>query len=194
MNWGEMKAMVAAYAHRTDLGALWAYFLPLAEARMYFGEATVAPLRLSNMETQASMATAAQPADFLEAIKLYADPNRPLILRPLERIALEFNAYAWSAQQLVLSPDVALPVELVYFAKWATPVDDSDTNWLLTNAPNVYLASLAVEIARWSRDAELLARESQSYASAAAALMTADKRSKYSGSPLTAKPQMTRTP
>ena len=194
MNWGQMKAMVASYMHRTDLAALWDYFLPLAEARMYYGEATVPALRLTSMEKLATLATAARPADFLEAIKVYSDPNRPLDLRPLERITREVNAYAWSAQALVTSPDVALPLEMTYVAKWVTPAADGDTNWLLTNAPNIYLGALAVEVARWARDDGLLARESQSYASAAAALMDNDKRAKYSGALLRSKPQMPRTP
>jgi len=194
MNWGQIKAMVASYLHRTDLAPLWAYFLPLAEARMYYGEVTVPALRLTSMEKLASLATADQPADFLEAIKVYSDPDRPLDLRPLERISREVNAFAWSGQQLVTSPDVALPLQMTYFAKWATPAEDGDTNWLMTNAPGLYLGSLAVEVARWSRDDGLLARESQSYASAAAALSAADQRAKYSGALLRSKPQMPRTP
>ena len=194
MNWGQMKAMVASYLHRAIDPDKWAMYLPLAEARMYFGEATVPPLRLTSMEKLTTLATASQPVDFLEAIKLYSDPNRPLDLRPLERITREVNAYAWSGQQLVTSPDAALPLQMTYFAKWTTPVADGDTNWLLTNAPAIYLGSLAVEVARWSRDDGLLARESQSYASAAAALTDADKRAKYSGALLRSKPQMPRTP
>lgn len=194
MNWGEMKAMVADYMHRPDLGTRWSYLLPLAEARMYFGEATVAPLRLTSMEKLAAMPTAAQPVDFVEAIRIYSDPRRPLELRPLERIDLEHNAFAWSGQQLVTSPDVGLPLQMTYYAKWATPAADGDTNWLLTNVPGIYLAALSVEVARWARDDGLLARESQSYASAAAALMAADKRAKYSGALLHSRPQMTRTP
>lgn len=194
MNWGQMKAMAASYAHKTNLAALWDYFLPLAEQRMYFGEATVPALRLRAMEKLATMPTADQPADFVEAIRIYSDPRRPLELRPLERIAQEQNAFAWSGQQLVTSPDVALPLQMTYYGKWATPAADADTNWLLTNAPGIYLGSLSVEIARWDRDDAMLARESQSYASAAAALMAADKHSKYSGALLHSRPQMTRTP
>lgn len=194
MNWGEMKAMVADYMHRTDLATRWSYLLPLAEARMYFGEATVPALRLRSMEKLASLATADQPADFVEAIKIYSDPRRPLDLRPLERIAQEQNAFAWSGLQLVTSPDIVLPLQMTYYAKWATPAVDGDTNWLLTNVPGIYLGALSVEIARWARDDALLGRESQSYASAAAALMATDKHAKYSGALLHSRPQMTRTP
>lgn len=193
MNWGQMKAMVAAYLHRSDLAALWEHFLPLAEQRMAYGETTVAPLRLGSMVKTASLATPDAPADCLEAIRLHADARRPLELRPLERIALEHNAFAWSGQQLVLSPDVALPLTLTYYAKWATPMADADTNWLLTHAPGVYLGALAVEVARWARDDALLARESQSYASACTALTNADRRARYSGALLRARPQMTTT-
>lgn len=198
MNWGEMKAAVAAYLHRSDLGPLWAHFLPLAEQRMFFGETTVPPLRLAAMEKQATLATPDQPADFLEAIVLCSDPKRPLDLRPLAHIARERNAFAWSGQQLVLSPDVALPLTLTYYAKWATPLADGDTNWLLAHAPGVVLGALAVEVARWARDDALLARESQSYASACVALANADRRARHSGALLQQKAQphatTTRTP
>ena len=38
MNWGAIKAAVAAYTHRTDLDALMPTFLALAEQRIYYGE------------------------------------------------------------------------------------------------------------------------------------------------------------
>jgi hypothetical protein len=68
MNWGQIKATVAAYANRTDLAAMMPTFLELAEQRIYNGgaEGEVPPLRLSNMLTTVNPASLALPADFIE--------------------------------------------------------------------------------------------------------------------------------
>ena len=189
MNGGELKAAVAAYAHRADIAPLMATFLPLAEARIYTGEANAPKLRCAAMRQAATLADGTRPAGFLEAIKITPNgkPSEPLTYRPLANMPCERNAFTWDGNTLVLSHDQAFPVDLTYYARLATPVDDTDTNWLMTSHPGVYLSALLVEVARWSVDEALGAREAASYASAVNALNSAEKAAAFSGSLLTMK-------
>lgn len=186
MNYGELKTAVMAYAHRTDAAALIPTWLALAEQRIYFGESGVAPLRVSAMVKQTSLATVARPADFLEAFMVHenGDATRVLELRPLSGLSLSRSGYSWDGQNIVLSEGQALPVNLYYYARFDPLVDNADTNWLLTNAPNVYLSSFLVELARWSRDDALGTREAGAYASAVNSLNSQDKAASISGSSL----------
>lgn len=186
MNYGELKAAVAAYSHRSDTGPLFPVFLPLAEARIYHGEAGAPKLRCAAMRQFATLADGTRPAGFLEAIKITPNgqPSQPLDYRPLANMPCERNAFTWDGQTLVLSRDQAFPVDLTYYAHLVTPVDDADTNWLMTNHPGIYLSALLVEVARWSVDEALGAREAANYASAVNALNSAEKAAAFSGSKL----------
>jgi hypothetical protein len=186
MNWGEIKAAVAAYAHRSDLTAMLPTFLQLAEQRIYFGEANAPKVRVSAMRQFVTLADGARPTDFLDAIKLaeHDKPDSPLTYRTLDRMPCEFRAFSWDGQTLVLSRDQEFPVDLTYHAKFDTPAADGDTNWLMTNAPGVYLASLLVEVGRYTRDDAFGAREASNYTSAVIALVSQDAAASLSGSPL----------
>ena len=186
MNWGELKAAIAAYAHRADLAPLLATFMPLAEARIYTGEANAPKLRCAAMRQAATLVDGTRPAGFLEAIKITPEgkPSEPLTYRPLAHMPCERRAFSWDGQTLVLSRDQAFPVDLTYYARLATPVDDTDTNWLMDNHPTIYLSSLLVEVARWSVDEGMGVREASNYASAVNALNSAEKAAAFSGSKL----------
>ena len=187
MNWGELKAAVTQYAHRNDISTLLATFLPLAEARIYTGEANTKKVRCAAMRQAATLTDGTRPAGFLEAIKITPkdQPTRPLLYRPLDNMPRELGAFSWDGETLVLSSDQAFPVDMIYYARLNSPVADGDTNWLMENHPGVYLASLLVEVARWSMDDALGAREAANYASAVNSLVSADKSAQLSGSILT---------
>lgn len=191
MNYGQLKAAIKQYLHRDDLDALFPIFLEFAEQRIYYGEGAVEPLRLSCMMQVATMADGTQPALYIEAKKVGTTvtngTNITLSYRPLDRMPYEVNAFSWQGQTMVLSADVTFPVEMTYYAKLVTPVADGDTNWLLTNAPNVYMYAMTIEAAKWSRDDALFTREASNYVSAAGSLQTVDQRALHSGSLLTQK-------
>lgn len=189
MNWGKLKAAVAAYTHRSDLTALMPTFLELAEQRIYYGEANAPKVRCAAMRQSATLANGARPAGFLEAIKVAeaGSPEKFLEYRPLERMPQEWSAYTWDGATLVLSSDQAFPVDLTYYSRLVTPVADSDTNWLMDSHPGIYLSSMLAEVARWSVDEAMGAREASNYASAVTALNSAEKAAAFSGSLLTMK-------
>lgn len=188
MNWGQLKAAVAAYTHRADLDAMLPTFLELAEQRIYIGELNAPKVRCAAMRQFATLANGTRPAGFLEAIKVAesGSPDKPLLYRPLDQMPREYRAYTWDGQTLVLSQDQGFPVDLTYYARLNTPVADADENWLMANAPGIYLASLLVEAYRWAVDDAAATREAANYASAANSLNSQEKAAKISGSPLVA--------
>lgn len=195
MNYLELKTAVAAYAERTDLGPMFPTFLALTEQRIYHGESKgpskVAPLRLSSMVKSVTLADGNLPADFLAAKQVRGTvasaTGQDLYYRPLDRLQDACSAYSYEGQVLVLGVDASFPLQFTYYGRYAALSADGDTNWLLTNAPGVYLASMLVEYARWSRDDALGAREAGGYASAVAAITNSDKTAQHSGSPLIAR-------
>lgn len=189
MNWGEIKAAVAAYAHRSDLIAMMPTFLPLAEQRIYMGEQNLPKVRVAAMRQFATLADGTRPAGFLEAIKVAENdkPDSPLTFHTLETMPRAFRSFTWDGETLVLSQEQGFPVDLTYYARLATPVNDSDENWLMANAPAVYLCSLLVEAHRYAEDEKGASREASNYASAVIALNSQDKSAQISGSRLVMK-------
>lgn len=186
MNWGQIKAAVAAYTHRTDLDALMPTFLALAEQRIYYGEMNTPKVRCAAMRQFATLANGTRPAGFLEAIKVAesGSPDKPLEYRPIERMPQECRAYTWDGSTLVLSQDQGFPVDLTYYAKLTTPISDGDSNWIMDNTPAIYLAAMLVEAHRWAADDVSAAREASNYASAVNSLVSQEKAAAISGSSL----------
>jgi hypothetical protein len=194
MNWGQLKQAVQDYVHRDDLASMYTTFLALAEQRIYFGEMNSPKVRVSEMQQFATLVDGNRPIGFLEAIKVAENnaPDRPLEYRPMEYMPMETRAYSWNGIVLTLSQDQSFPVDVTYYAKFATPVNDSDENWLMANAPGIYLASMLVEVARWSEDNSKGMLEASNYASAVNSLIAQNSSASHSGSRLTMK--LRRTP
>lgn len=186
MNYGQLKAAMTAYTHRSDAAAMADVFLPIAEQRIYFGENNSPAVRLSSMLSTVTLANGTMPVDFIEAKKVFElnRPECPLEFRPMEFMDRECRKFSWDGEILVLSRDMAFPMQMTYYGQLATPVADADTNPILSKFPNVYLASILVEFARWARDDEMLVREAGNYASAVSSAQSADQRAQHSGSML----------
>lgn len=182
MNWLELKQAVQAYAKRADVPH--DVLLPAAEQRIYHGEQNTAAVRVHAMRTQMTMADGSMvPLEFLEAIKVYpcGKPDAPIDYRPLSTVYRDCG-YSWDRGAIVLPHDER--VEVIYFQRLQSPKLDTDTNWLMTYAPNVYLSSMLIEVARWSVDTEMGVREAGQYASTVQALMSQQKAADISGSHL----------
>ncbi len=188
MNYGQIKAAVAAYMHRTDLDALFPTFLELAEARIYFGEYTAqAPaVRVAAMRSFKTLVNGTRPTDFIEAIKVARSgmPEWTLDYAPLDQMPRQRHKYTWDGETLVLSQYEAFPVDLTYYRRLTTPVGDADANWLTTNEPRIYITSMLIEAAKWARDDELGVREAGNYISAVRALNSRNAAAQASGSML----------
>lgn len=202
MNYGQLKTAVASWANRSDLTALLPTFLELAEQRIYMGsdEVGVDQLRISPMLTTVDPFTGTIPSDSLQlnriAVTIGTGLKRTLQYRSLEQIAAqsviagEPAFYGIRNSTVVYGPTFDYPVELIYYAKFATPSADTDTNWLLTNAAGVYLYAMLIEVAQWSKDTDMLATASRLWASAQKAVQDNDIQGQSSGSTLTVRTDM----
>lgn len=187
MNYGELKDAVVLMSQRGDQTASMPTFLALAEQRIYIGEASTDPLRLGAMVKTATSAAGELPADYLEMKRVKGAVNsqaKTLNFFSSEEIGDATRGFSYEGQTIVVSDDVAMPLTLLYFARFPALVDDTDTNWLLTNAPAVYLAAMLIEVARVTVDPEMLGREAANFTSAANSIIEADARAQFSGSGL----------
>lgn len=165
-----LKSAVADWLNRSDLTARIPDFISLGEARLN---------RTLRAREQQGVATAtvdteffAIPADF-EEFKAFriADAQgsaRELILATPEQISAS-RADSWAVGvprfvtlvgdqfQLWPAPDQAYSGTLTYVRSIPALSDGAPTNWLLTEAPDLYLYAALMAAGPYLRDAEALA-------------------------------------
>lgn len=187
MTLAELKAALCLYTQRSDAASRLEVLLPVAEQRIYNGEADTPGLRISAMLKTGT--TLALPADWLAMARVTAGRGA-LEFSPYEQFASYANLsgvpslYSIHGGVLSLAPtSVGQTVEYSYYARFPSLdlADPASTNWLTTNAPSVYLNALLVEFARASQDDVLLVKEVGNYKSTVAALMSSDKAAQISG-------------
>ena len=187
MNWGQIKAAVREYTHRSDITEeLMSMFLEMATQRIHYGEQNTPKLRCEAMKCAATMYYGTQPADYLEAVKIFpvGKPGDPLTYAPDGIRPNTSNSYSWVGQSLVLSEDQAFPVEMIYYARLPILAADTDCNWVSDNAPSIYITAIGVEVGDWMRDPAFAGAQASKYTSACASLVSSDKAASISGSPL----------
>lgn len=195
--YSDLKTQIAAFLNRSDLTTQIPVFVQLAESRIFYGSD---PLRVQDMETSTNLTFNTQrvslPSDFLERRRVY-------IANGTSKIELEYKAPAqfWSLSEasqsgtpkyftiekseivLAPSPDSSYTGYLLYYAKYDDLSSDSDTNWLLTNAPGVYLDGALMEAFSYLFDGEKMSFSAASFANRIASLNNADKAARHSGTP-----------
>lgn len=196
MNWGALKTAVSAWSNRTDLAAVYPAMLGLAEQRILNGDpgSPSRPLRhpamLATVSLTASSGAAALPADCLDVellTVLVAGGRKALDYRPPAQIAAQGKPsgtpafFGLRGGQIILSADWSGAVELLYYARPATPVADADENWIMRDAPGLYLYSMLAEVGLYLRDDALLASAMQLYGQAASALQTSGDQRQMGG-------------
>lgn len=195
MNYGELKAKIAARLSRKDLSAVIPDFISLAESRIYYGfkdfEADVKPLRLRSMLAVETNSLATLPDGFLAADRLTVPGvPRPLqYLTPAEFFEKSLVAYQpqyYTFQDGGISVQGGEPVEFTfsYYKKFADLSADSDTNWLLTNNPSVYFYSALIEAYAHIKNDERVIGAARMFAAATNAMNDADAAERHSGSVL----------
>ena len=144
MSWTytELKAAVASYLHRSDLTSVMDTFLELAEADIR------RDVRVRAMEQNTagtlSASTLALPTRFAEARNVVLDDHPQRYVTPDEFQWLD-NASATDRYTIkgenfyFLSDNSTYSID--YWQHFASLADES-SNWLLTNAPDVYLNAM----------------------------------------------------
>ena len=195
--YGGLKTSIAAWLKRSDMDAIIPDFITLAEARI------ARDLRLRKQITSATLPTVGGnqavtlPADFLEAenVSLLTDPKTQLVYVNIEHLDSQYPTglrtgspavYTLEGDNILLgpTPDGVYQVDLLYYGKFAALSASTDTNWLLTNHPSIYLFAALAEAHPYTMDDGRVALWEQKYAKDVKALQDADDQSMFSGTSL----------
>lgn len=199
--YAELKTSVGDWLNRTDLATAISDFVSLAEAQIERQLRT----RQMIVRANASFAAAAEygtvPDDFLEtkSIKLDTNPITYLSFQTIDAMdQLSNTTYLSSGKPLYFSivgsqfrllpiPDGAYTAELVYYAKLAKLSTTNTTNWLLTQAPDVYLYGSLLQAAPYLQDDARISVWSSLYQAGLEQLQIADDRGSTSGGAILAR-------
>ncbi len=158
----ELKTALTTWLVRSDLISLYDDFITLAEIelnsklRLLQQEAGPTSVSLSQAATTATL-----PTRFLDLISLrWNDIDGGPEQRTLDQIAAMSTTgsgrpsnFAVSAAFVFDRPaDQAYTLKSRHFEKWSLGTQTTDTNWLLTNAPDAYLYACLAVAADYARN------------------------------------------
>lgn len=195
----ELKSSLADWLNRQDLTSTIPDFISLAEAQIE------RQLRTRQMIVRATATIeteyGALPGDFLEtkSLKLNTNPITALQFETVDALdVMKATQYLSSgrpkyfgivgAQIRVLPvPDGSYTGELTYYAKLSKLSSTNATNWLLTQAPDVYLYGALLQAAPYLQDDARIPVWSSLYQAGLDQLQIADDRGSTSGGALMAR-------
>ena len=200
--YAELKTSVADFLNRDDLTSVVPTFISLAEAQIQ------RDVRHYKMEARASGQISGgdqfmqTPADWVETVRLHltASGTSPVTLKSMAAIAdfrakqensstkaPQFYSFVDGQFELYPTPSEDTDFELVYIQKIPALSDSQTTNWLLTDAPDVYLYGALLHSAPYLQEDARVAVWAQLYSAAVTRLNQASDDAKFSGSGLTIK-------
>jgi len=168
-NYGTLKTAIADTLNRQDLTSVIPQFVTLAQAQFN------RRIRSFRQITRGSLTIDAQfealPADWLETIRITMDASPIRVLTQISmddltryRTAIDnttdapvYFAHNGTDIELFPTPSTSYTGEITYYAKVTALSADDDTNWLLTNNPDVYLYGSLIHSAPYLREDPRLA-------------------------------------
>lgn len=182
-NYGQLKTAVLNWSDDTELTAVVGDFVRLAEVKIRRDVRTKD--QLTAVSGSLSDGTAALPSGFLEARQLVIDdkvidyvPEEKWVTLPN---AAESTFFTIDGDSIKVQGGSTDTYRLDYWSEYTAFSADSDSNWLLSNAPDVYLWAALAEAYAYTRDNEGFAQAVQRYGDAVANLNAADKRALFAG-------------
>jgi hypothetical protein len=191
-----LKTAIADFLNRDDLTSVVPTFIRLAESRIS------REIRHWRMETRSTAQLDTQysaiPADYLSPIRLQITDAPTSEVSPIstaqllqlrgdreDRVGRPVH-YALTAGGIELfpTPDETYNASLVYYARVPALSDSTTTNWLLTEAPDVYLYGALVHAAPYLKDDARIQIWEAFHAQAIDNLNTSSSDAKYGGSGL----------
>jgi hypothetical protein len=199
-NYANLQTTIADFLNRDDLTSVIPTFIQLCEANINRN------VRHWKMETRTSGQQSAGdqymqiPADWIETIRFHVTGSGTSPLDLISRAAMQdkragaedtsgtprYYTHADSQFELYPTPDAATNVELLYYAK-VPDLATNSTNWLLEEAPDVYLYGSLLHSAPYLQEDSRMAVWAQMASAAVARLNEASEQARYSGSGLTLK-------
>ena len=192
--YSDLQTSVASWLARTDLTATIPDFITLAEARIN------RELRIRAMETTISIATVANTATValptryvqMRVLTITDTPTYPLDYRTPEDLLFKYGnagtgkpkAFTLDGETIRLgpTPDAIYTLAGIYYQGFAAL--SSGVNWLITNAPDVYLYATLLETMPFIANDTRIPVWQMMYANAIDKLQRADERDRHSGGAL----------
>jgi hypothetical protein len=199
-NYANLQTTIADFLNRDDLTSVIPTFIQLCEANINRN------VRHWKMETRTSGQQSAGdqymqiPADWIETIRFHVTGSGTSPLDLISRAAMQdkragaedtsgtprYYTHADSQFELYPTPDADTDVELLYYAK-VPDLATNSTNWLLEEAPDVYLYGSLLHSAPYLQEDSRMAVWAQMASASVARLNEASEQARYSGSGLTLK-------
>lgn len=190
MNYGQLKTQVTSTIARGDVPA--ADMVALAEAEI---RRDVRVMAMESLTTGSLVAgVASLPARLLEARRLvvagfvrnYVSPE---MYQDFQANQAQDRVFTRIGDELHVLNGAESAYSLLALESFPVLSADDDVNWLLTNAPDVYLYGSLKHAAVWARDSAAASGYAQLYAEAVVKTNSADKAARFAGS-LTARPRV----
>jgi len=193
-----LKTAIADFLNRDDLESAIENFIALAESQIN------RDLKHWKMETRSSGQQSAGdeymqlPADWMETIRFSVTDNGTSPINLMSRASMSDKrganndtsgtpthyTHADGQIQLYPTPSAETNLELLYYAKTDGLSDSNDDNWILLEAPDVYLYGALLHSAPYLGEDERIAIWAQMYSASVAQLNKNSDTAKYSGSGL----------
>lgn len=201
--YAELKTALANFSDRTDLTSRLGEFVALAETRIFYGSQEAPfvsdPLRVRAMETSTDLTINAQsvalPTRYLGLRRQYISGDNGAKINCMSPDAFwgKYAGPSWSGPPMDFTvegeyfvfgptPDATYTGKCLYWQKFAALSSDSDTNWLLTNAPGAYLQGALIELYDYLKDWEAKQQAHNAFAGVINGLNMADKSDRFAGS------------
>ena len=194
----ELKASIADFINRDDLTAVIPDFISLAEAQIN------RDVRHWKMEARSSGQQSGGdeymqiPADWVESIRLHLTGSGTSAVNLISRDAMAdkrernddtsgtvmYYTHADGQFQLYPTPSADTDFELLYIQKLDALSGSNSDNWLLLEAPDVYLYGSLIHSAPYLVEDERVAIWAQMYSASVARLNEASESARFSGSGL----------
>lgn len=180
MNYGELKKAVGKWLKRTDLTDDIPELVSLFHA---FANRT---MRLQAMRStefiEAAEGRAALPEGYLELVSprsggvglSFGDDRNPI--GP--------GGFGFDGHSLLVNEKFNGPIRVTFYKKFPELVADTDTNWLLENAPDVYLFGALTEAEPFIWNDQRMPMWKARRDEALAAVVLMDERARFSGGTL----------
>lgn len=197
-NYTELKASVANYLNRNDLGSVIPDFITLVENRLNRDIRARVNMVRATTTTTGGQAYYNLPSDMIELRNVTYDATSnsyALSYLSPESLSREYGTYSNGFPRaytnlgknikLAPTPDAAYTIHIDYFQK-LTPLSDSNlTNNILTEFPSLYLYGSCMEGAIYLDDNDQVQRFATLYGQALSDVKAAEDAARYSGTVLT---------
>jgi hypothetical protein len=194
--YAELKSAVADFLNRDDLTSVIPTFISMAESTLN------REVRHWRMEQRSTAEIDDQfltlPSDWIETVRISVQDTVPYTLNLVSRDAMQdyrfrgddvaskplYYAHIAGEIEMYPTPDATYDIEMLYLKKIEALSDSNTSNWLLSEAPDLYLYAALIETAIYLKDDERLNSYAAMYKSKLDALNMSSQKATTSGSGL----------